>query len=129
MRVRLTSPDAAMSPADRPEDDDSGKLDLHRWLVREPDATYFMRVAGSQMQGAGLEDGDVLVVSRAHRPRQGDLVVVTLHAELCLRRLAKLDGRLVLAREEQSGTLTADTPAEDVEVWGVVTGMARSLRD
>jgi DNA polymerase V len=50
------------SPADDHLDRD---LDLHELLIQHPAATYFVRLAGDSMQGAGLYDGDLLIVDRS----------------------------------------------------------------
>ena len=42
-------------------------LDLNELLVRRPAATYFVRVEGDSMVGAGISDGDLLVVDRSLR--------------------------------------------------------------
>lgn len=39
-----------------------GKLDLHKHLVRNEAATFFLRAHGESMLGAGIHDGELLVV-------------------------------------------------------------------
>ena len=50
-------------------------LDLNEQLIAHPAATYFVRVQGDSMIGAGIEDGDLLIVDRALEPKHGDIVV------------------------------------------------------
>ena len=40
----------------------NGTLDLNQLCVRHPAATYFVRARGDSMTGAGIDDGDVLVI-------------------------------------------------------------------
>ena len=47
------------SPAD---DYIQSKLDLNDYLIRNPAATFFVRVVGDSMLGAGIYSGDFLVV-------------------------------------------------------------------
>ena len=50
------------SPAvDRTE----GSLDLNELCVEHPAATYFVRIHGDTMQGAGIRSDDILVVNQA----------------------------------------------------------------
>lgn len=63
-RARLGFP----SPADDFMDD---AIDLHRLLVRNPAATFLYRADGWSMSGAGVSDGDILVVDRSVTPRRG----------------------------------------------------------
>ena len=44
-------------------------LDLNELLVKRPAATYFVRVEGDSMIGAGIRDKDLLVVAAPLRPR------------------------------------------------------------
>jgi DNA polymerase V len=50
------------SPADDHLDRD---VDSHELLIPHPAATYYVCLAGDSMQGAGLYDGDILVVDRS----------------------------------------------------------------
>ena len=43
-------------------------LDLNELLVKRPAATYFVRVEGDSMIGAGIRDKDLLVVDRSLTP-------------------------------------------------------------
>jgi DNA polymerase V len=54
------------SPADDHLDRD---LDLHELLIQHPASTFYVRLSGDSMQGAGLYDGDILVVDRSLEPR------------------------------------------------------------
>ncbi|MCF5092984.1 translesion error-prone DNA polymerase V autoproteolytic subunit [Stenotrophomonas sp. PA-6-5C] len=67
-RARLGFP----SPADDFMDE---AIDLHRLLVRNPAATFLYRADGWSMSGAGVSDGDILVVDRSVTPQAGDLVI------------------------------------------------------
>ena len=111
------------SPADDYLD---GEIDLSRHLIERPAATFLMRVAGSSMSGAGILDGDLIVVDRSLRPRSGQIVVVVVSGEMAVKRLRRArDGRVVLASENADYpefVVGEDLPAE---VWGVVVGVVR----
>lgn len=87
------------------QDDMEEPIDLGAWLVEQPAASYVMRVDGHSMKGAGINDGDLVVVSRAAKPRAGSIVVALIHGDRALKRLRKLDGRLGLLPEAK-GTPT-----------------------
>lgn len=40
-------------------------IDLNEQLIRNNPATYFMRVRGDAMTGAGIFDGDTIIVDRS----------------------------------------------------------------
>jgi DNA polymerase V len=50
------------SPAD---DYLEGSLDLNEYFIRHPAATFYVRASGDSMRGAGIFDGDLLIVDRA----------------------------------------------------------------
>lgn len=110
------------SPA---QDDMDDPIDLGAWLVEHPAASYIMRVEGASMAGAGITDGDLIVVNRAKRPRSGSIVVALVHGERTLKRLKKLDGRYWLVPEAEGFShILVD---EYVDIWGVVVGVARKV--
>ncbi len=100
-------------------------IDLGAWLVEHPAASYIMRVDGVSMAGAGINDGDLIVVNRAKRPRSGAIVVALVHGDRTLKRLQFVDGRHWLVPEAEGfAQILVD---EDVEIWGVVVGVARKM--
>ena len=50
------------SPA---EDFKETRISLDKELVKNKEATFYARVSGDSMVGAGLEDGDLLVIDRS----------------------------------------------------------------
>lgn len=116
----VSTPAGFPSPA---QDDMEEPIDLGDWLVEHPAASYVMRVEGYSMSGAGINDGDLIVVNRAKKPRAGHIVVALVHGDRTLKRLARrADRRWLVAETEGYGEIVVD---ENVEVWGVVVGLAR----
>ena len=62
-------------------------LDLNELLVRRPAATYFVRVEGDSMIGAGIRDGDLLVVDRSLRPADGDVIIASVDGDFTVKTL------------------------------------------
>lgn len=104
-------------------DDLEEPINLNEWLIEQPAASYVMRVEGDSMAGAGVTDGDLIVVSRAKTARPGQIVVALVYGERTLKRLVKRDGRLWLMPEAQGYPETLVD--ESVEIWGVLVGLAR----
>jgi DNA polymerase V len=113
------------SPADDYLD---GEIDLNRFLIERPAACYLMRVSGPSMSGAGILDGDLVVVDRSLTPAPGHVVVAVCHGEMTLKRLRRLkDGTFMLVAEHPgfpSITVGEEHPAE---IWGVVVGCVRKM--
>ena len=79
-----------------------GRIDLNEHLIKDITSTYVVRVSGDSMEGAGISDGDELIVNRALDPKDGSVVIAVLDGELTIKRL----------RITASGVvLQADNPA------------------
>ncbi|WP_239988756.1 LexA family protein [Paramagnetospirillum kuznetsovii] len=103
------------SPAD---DHLEGQLDLHQLMVKRPAATFFCRADGDSMTGAGIQNGDLLVVDRSVQPHDGDVVVATLDGGLTVKQMRKTACGWELA---------SANPDEGVQIWGVVTFSVSAL--
>ena len=112
------------SPAD---DYLEGKLDLNRHLIKHPAATFFVRVTGDSMIGAGIHSGDLLVVDRSLEPADKHVVVAVLDGELTVKRLFKQNGVLRLLPENLNYQPIEITPQQTIEIWGVVTSVIHAL--
>lgn len=112
------------SPA---EDYIEGRLDLNRHLIKHPAATFFVRVAGDSMIGAGIHPGDILVVDRALEPQDSNVVIAVIDGELTVKRISQRHGRLFLVPDNQAYEPLEIIETMEFEVWGVVTSVIHSL--
>ncbi|MBM3392825.1 MAG: LexA family transcriptional regulator [Betaproteobacteria bacterium] len=103
-------------------------IDLNNHLVTHRESTFFVRVRGESMVGAGMHDVDLLVVDRAAAPADGDLVVAWLEGGMDLKRAQLRNGRLRLLPENpcRPSPCCGDDAAPDV--WGVVTALVHRYR-
>jgi DNA polymerase V len=100
-------------------------LDLNDLLIDNPTATFFVRVTGDSMEGARIFDGDILVVDRSVTPTDSAIVVAAVYGEMVVKRLRKSHKGVTLESENDAYEPIAINDAEDVFIWGVVTGSAR----
>ncbi len=108
--------------------ENSEELDLNRLCVRHPAATYFVRARGESMVGAGIADGDILVVDRSERARDGDIIIAAIDGEFTVKRLEKRGENVRLLPENPSFTPIEIAPGMDAEFFGVVTSVVKVLR-
>ncbi|MDJ0314165.1 translesion error-prone DNA polymerase V autoproteolytic subunit [Arthrobacter sp. H35-D1] len=115
-----TAPSGFPSPA---QDYFHGGIDLNKHLIRDRTCTFVMRVSGDSMAGAGIADGDEIIVDRSLTPRDGSVVVVIVEDELLIRRLVMHDGAPSLATHpaDAPSPTAAAVQAGELAVWGVVT--------
>jgi DNA polymerase V len=112
------------SPAD---DYLEGRLDLNEYLVRNPSATFFLRVTGDSMIDAGIHSGDVLIVDRSLTPRSGSIVIAAIDGELVVKRLKISKNKIFLIPENRQYEPIEIKSEMNFEVWGVVTSVIHSL--
>jgi DNA polymerase V len=106
------------SPA---EDYVEGRIDLNRDLIRHPLSTFYIRVAGDSMIGAGIMPGALLVVDRAVEAHDGHIVVARINDELCVKTLSLAeDGKIWLLSENDHYQPIEIKEGMEFEVWGRV---------
>ncbi|MCJ1700405.1 translesion error-prone DNA polymerase V autoproteolytic subunit [Rathayibacter festucae] len=98
-----------------------GSLDLNDHLIRDKTSTFIVRVSGESMTGAGISDGDELVVDRSLTPTHGSVVIAILDGELTVKRLELSPGGVVLRAENPDYPPILVTELSDLQIWGVVT--------
>ena len=108
------------SPAD---DFIENSLDLNLELIKNPAATFFVRVSGSSMKDAGIFDGDILIVDRSLRAANRKIVIAILNGELLVKRLCMHDDQCILMPENKNYSPIYLTNDSDLNIWGVVTNV------
>jgi len=97
-------------------------IDLNEQLIRNKPATFFMRVKGDAMTGAGIHDGDIVIVDRAVKAMSGRVVIAALNGEMLIRRFEKTFNKMRLLPETPKlSPIDIDPLTAEFMVWGVVT--------
>jgi DNA polymerase V len=112
------------SPAADYEED---KLDLNKHLIKNPAATFFVRVVGDSMVKAGIHDGDLLVVDRSIEPKDKNVVIAVINGELTVKRIRIRKNKLTLVAENENYKSQEINEEMEFEVWGVVTNVIHAL--
>ncbi|WKN46443.1 LexA family protein [Tunicatimonas pelagia] len=105
-------------------------IDLNRELIPHPDSTFLVRASGHSMTGAGIFDGDLLVVDRSLTAKDGYIIIASVYGELTVKRLS-----IRTERGNKQYVLCAEhpdypeiyMPLEDSVIWGVVRHTVRDL--
>lgn len=112
------------SPAGDYEED---KLDLNKHLIKNPAATFFVRVTGDSMVGAGIHSGDLLVVDRSTEPRDKNIVIAVINGELTVKRIRIKNKKITLEAENENYPSQQISEDMEFEVWAVVTNVIHQL--
>jgi DNA polymerase V len=102
-------------------------LDLNDLLIKNPAATFFVRVTGDSMINSGIYSGDILVVDRSLDPKDGSVVIAVINGELTVKRLNYKNGTIYLVPENKFYQPIKITEDMNFEVWGVVRSVIHSV--
>lgn len=112
------------SPAD---DYAVDSLDLNAHLIRNKEATFFLRCKGHSMVGAGIHDNDLLLVDRSLTPFHGHIVIAVVDGEFTVKRLFKRGGITRLIAESPDYVPIEFSEGQELLIWGVVTNVIHRL--
>jgi repressor LexA len=105
------------------------EIDLDRPLfgLGEGEQLFCLRVQGDSMTGAGILDGDVVIVRPKSDPRPGQIVVARLDGEATVKRLERQGSSIRLLPENPAYEPIEINPGQDEEfqILGVVAGLIR----
>ena len=105
------------SPAD---DFKETRISLDRELVKNKEATFYARVSGDSMIGAGLDDGDLLVIDRSKNPENGKIAICLIDGEFTVKRIKKERSRLYLMPENKKYKPIKLKEENELIIWGIV---------
>lgn len=112
------------SPA---EDFKEERLSLDSILVKNKLATFYARVSGQSMIGAGLDDNDLLVIDRSLEPANNKIAVCFLDGEFTVKRLKVDNDEVWLQPENPNYPIIKITKDNDFIIWGIVTNVIKKV--
>ncbi len=108
------------SPADDHLED---ALDLNTHLIHHKEATFFVKAQGDSMLGAGIQQGDILIVDRSLSAKSGKIVIAVVDGEFTVKRLHKYKGNITLKAENPDFEDIKIGGTDELIIWGVVTSV------
>ncbi len=105
------------SPAD---DFKEIRISLDEELVKNKEATFYARVSGDSMSGAGLDDGDLLVIDRSVNVENGQIAVCFINGDFTVKRIKKKNNKVYLVPENQKYKPIELKDEEELFIWGIV---------
>ena len=112
------------SPAD---DFKELRISIDQEVVRNEEATFYARVSGESMQGAGLDDGDLLVIDRSIEPKNGKIAVCYIDGEFTVKRLKVVEDGVFLIPENPKYQPIKVTEENELIIWGIVTYVVKKV--
>ena len=80
------------------------------------------------MTGAGIQEGNLLVVDRSLEARHGDIVIAVIDGDLTVKRLEKRRGKIRLVAENPAYAPIEFTEGQELTIWGVVTSVIQRIK-
>ena len=105
------------SPAD---DFKEIRISLDKELVKNQESTFYARVSGDSMLGAGIDDGDLLVIDKSLSPENGKIAVCFIDGDFTVKRIVKEKGKLYLKAENKQYKPIEIGEENELIIWGVV---------
>ena len=112
------------SPAD---DFKQERLSLDDVLVKNKLSTFYARVRGQSMVGAGLDDNDLLVIDRSLEPADNKIAVCFLDGEFTVKRLKIKPDGIWLQPENSNYKPIKITEENNFVIWGIVTNVIKKV--
>ncbi len=113
-----------------PAADSNERIDITSELIRHPETTFYARIEGDSMQGAGIYSGDLVVIDRSLRVTDGNLVAAYIDGEFTVKeyRLDPSGNCAWLIPHNPKYKKIKVTEDNSFIIWGVITHTIHGLR-
>jgi DNA polymerase V len=112
----------------RESESEKKTIDLNEHLICNRANTYFMKVSGDAMVGAGIYHGDMVIVDRSLKVSNGRVIIAVLNGEMLIRRFEKNYNKIRLIPDtNRLSPIDVDPSGADFSIWGVVTYVIHSI--
>jgi DNA polymerase V len=108
-------------------DFEENKISLDKTLVKNKEATFYAKAVGNSMTGAGIDDGDILVIDRSLEPVHDKIAVCLIDGEFTVKRIKK-EGEALFLMPENSNYKPIEIKLDtEFTVWGIVTYVIKKV--
>lgn len=108
-------------------DFDETKISLDAVLVKHRETTFYAKASGTSMTGAGIDNGDILVIDRSLEPGNNKVAVCFLDGEFTVKRIKISKEEVLLMPENKSFEPIKITEENQLIIWGIVTYVIKKM--
>lgn len=108
-------------------DFDETRVSIDQIVVKHKEATFYAKASGNSMIGAGIDDGDILVIDRSLEARDGKIAVCFVDGEFTVKRIKVEQDCVYLLPENPKFEPIKITEENELIIWGIVTHVVKSL--
>jgi DNA polymerase V len=94
------------------------EIDLNSELIKNPPATFLIRVQGNSMNDHKITSGDLLVVDRSLNLKNDCIAIINFNNELVVKNIIKQNNNFYIKDKAEKILISENS---DVNVWGIVT--------
>ena len=98
-------------------------MSFDEYLAPNKEASYILRVKGDSMIDAGIHPGDMVIVERTNRPRDGEIVIAEVDGAWTMKVFRQQGNRVWL--ESANAAYPPITPEQELTVVAVVRSVVR----
>ena len=98
-------------------------ISLDAFLIRNREASFLLKVSGDSMIEAGILEGDLVIVDRSRKAKNGDIVVAEVDGAWTMKYFRKRGNDITLV--PANAKYQPIQPKEELRVAGVVTAVIR----
>ncbi len=102
-------------------------INLNSELIRNPRSSFCVRVSGQSMVGAGIDDGDLLIVDKEKEAQNNSIVLAVINGDYTVKRLRIEAENTYLLPENPAFDKLKITQFMDFRIWGVVSGLIKKI--
>ena len=104
-----------------------GEIDLNRYLIKNPLATFIVKSKGNSMLQAGIHSGDLLIVDRSIKAKNNSIVVASVDGDLIVKRIKISGKKYLLASDNKTYKDIKINNESDIFIWGTVTKVIHNV--
>jgi DNA polymerase V len=94
------------------------EIDLNSELIKNPPATFLIRVQGNSMTEHKITSGDLLVVDRSLNLKNDCIAIINFNNELVVKNIIRENNNFYIKNRTEKILINENS---DVNVWGIVT--------
>jgi repressor LexA len=101
----------------------SDTISMDEYLIANPETSFLLQVSGDSMTGAGIMEGDLVIIEKGRTPKTGDIVIAEVDGDWTMKYFQKQGRHIVLAAANPK--YPDIKPRSDLRLGGVVTAVVR----
>jgi SOS regulatory protein LexA len=101
----------------------SDAISMDEYLITKPEDSFLLQVSGDSMIGAGIMEGDLVIIEKGRNPKTGDIVIAEVDGDWTMKYFQQQGKQIVLVAANPK--YPDIKPSSELRLGGVVTAVIR----